>query len=53
MALADISGCLPRPRRRTTIRLGGVRTAPDLVGRDFNPEVPDRTYAPQLAQRPA
>ncbi len=30
MSLAGLSGELPRPRKRTTIRMEGVRVAPDL-----------------------
>ena len=37
MRAAGISGLLPRKRRRTTVRLPGVRVAPDLVERDFRP----------------
>ncbi len=35
MEAAEISGQAPRRRRRTTIRVEGVRPAPDLVERDF------------------
>jgi len=48
MALAGLSGCLPRPRKRTTIRVEGVRTAPDLVERDFDPDAPDRTWSADI-----
>ena len=48
MALAGLSGCLPRPRKRTTIRVEGVRSAPDLVERDFNPEAPDRLWSADI-----
>jgi len=48
MALAGLSGCLPRPRKRTTIRVEGIRTAPDLVERDFNPEAPDRLWSADI-----
>ena len=48
MALAGLSGTLPRPRKRTTIRVEGVRTAPDLVERDFNPEAPDRLWSADI-----
>jgi transposase InsO family protein len=34
---AGLSGLIHRRRGRTTIRVQGVRTAPDLVARDFNP----------------
>ena len=41
MRAAGISGLLARKRRRTTVRLPGVRVAPDLVERDFRPERPE------------
>ena len=37
MREAGLSGLHKRRRGRTTIRVQGVRTAPDLVERDFNP----------------
>jgi putative transposase len=37
MRLAELSGQLKRRRGRTTIRVQGVRTAPDRVERDFDP----------------
>ena len=37
MRVAGLSGQLKRRRGSTTIRVQGVRTAPDLVERDFNP----------------
>ena len=48
MALAGLSGELQRPRRRTTIRVEGVRTAPDLVERDFDPQEPDRLWSADI-----
>ena len=33
---------------RTTIRVQGVRTAPDLVQRDFNPTAPDRLWCADI-----
>jgi putative transposase len=48
MRAAGISGVLPRKRRRTTVRLPGVRVAPDLVERDFNPTAPDRTWSADI-----
>jgi hypothetical protein len=32
----------PWPRKRTKVRVAGVRTAPDLVDRDFGPDAPAR-----------
>jgi putative transposase len=48
MRAAGISGVLPRKRRRTTVRLPGVRVAPDLLERDFNPTGPDQTWAADI-----
>ncbi len=48
MALAGISGQPERRRRRTTVRLEGVRVAPDLVERDFNPTAPNRTWSADI-----
>ena len=38
MRAAGVSGLAPRKRRRTTVRLPGVRVAADLVERDFRPD---------------
>lgn len=48
MALAGLSGLPERPRRRTTVRLEGVRVAPDLVERDFNPTAANRTWSADI-----
>ncbi len=48
MRAADISGLLPRKRRRTTVRLPGVRVAPDLVERDFAPTGPNQTWSADI-----
>jgi putative transposase len=48
MRAAGISGLLPRKRRRTTVRLPGVRVAPDLVERDFRPIGPDQTWSADI-----
>ena len=48
MRLAKISGQLKRRRGRTTIRVQGVRTAPDLVQRDFNPTAINRLWAADI-----
>ena len=48
MRAAAISGVVPRKRRRTTVRLPGVRVAPDLVERDFRPTGPDETWATDI-----
>ncbi len=48
MRATGISGLLPRKRRRTTVRLPGVRVAPDLVERDFRPDGPDQTWSADI-----
>ena len=48
MKAAGISGLAPRKRRRTTIRLPGVRAALDLVERDFRPTGPDQTWSADI-----
>jgi putative transposase len=48
MRAAGISGLLPRKRRRTTVRLPGVRVAPDLLERDFRPTDPNRTWSADI-----
>jgi putative transposase len=48
MRQAGLSGLHRRRRGRTTIRVQGVRTAPDLVERDFNPTAPDRLYCADI-----
>jgi putative transposase len=48
MRAAGISGVLPRKRRRTTVRLPGLRGAPDLVERDFRPDGPNLTWSADI-----
>jgi len=48
MRLAGLSGLHKRRRGRTTIRVQGVRTAPDLVARDFNPTAIDRLWCADM-----
>jgi putative transposase len=48
MRAAGISGVLPRKRRRTTVRLPGLRVAPDLVERDFRPDRPNLTWSADI-----
>jgi putative transposase len=52
MRQAGLSGLLVRRRGKTTIRVPGVRPAPDLVGRDFNPTEPNRLWAADLTEIP-
>jgi putative transposase len=48
MAAAGLQG-VPVPRRtRTTVRLPGLRVAPDLVERDFDPDGPNQTWAADI-----
>jgi len=48
MREAKISGLVKRRRGRTTISVPGVRTAADLVERDFNPQAPDRLWTADI-----
>jgi putative transposase len=48
MHQAGLSGLIKRRRGKTTIRVPGVRTAPDLVERDFAPTAPDRLWCADI-----
>jgi putative transposase len=48
MRAAGLSGTLRRRRARTTIRVAGVRTAPDLVCRDFAPMTVNRLWCADI-----
>ena len=48
MKAAGISGFLSRKRRRTTVRLPGLRVAADLVERDFRPDGPNQTWSADI-----
>jgi putative transposase len=48
MREAGLSGMIRRRRGRTTIGVAGIRTAPDLVERDFNPTHPNRLWAADI-----
>jgi putative transposase len=48
MRSGGLSGQLRRRRAKTTIRVQGVRSAPDLVERDFNPSEPNRLWAADI-----
>ena len=50
MRTAGVEGVHRRRRGGTRVRLKGVRVAPDLVERDFNPTEPDRTWAADITQ---
>jgi putative transposase len=50
MATAGLEG-IPVPRKaRTAVRAAGVRSAPDLVERDFNASEPDRLWCADITQ---
>jgi putative transposase len=48
MRQAGLSGMIRRRRGRTTVSVPGIRTAPDLVERDFNPTAPNRLWAADI-----
>lgn len=48
MRRAGLSGQVKRRRGKITIRVQGVRTAPDLVERDFNPTTINRLWAADI-----
>jgi putative transposase len=48
MRLAGIAGQIKLRRGKTTIRVQGVRTAPDLVERDFDPVTIDRLWCADI-----
>jgi putative transposase len=50
MAQAGLSGIVRRRKGRTTIRVPGVATAPDLVRRDFAPAAANRLWVADLSE---
>jgi putative transposase len=46
----SLSGLVKRRKRKTTVRVPGVRPAPDLVGRDFEPREPNRLWVADLTE---
>ena len=48
MRQAGLSGMIRRRRGTTTISAPGIRTAPDLVARDFNPTEPNRLWCADI-----
>ena len=48
MRRAGLAGQVKRRRGKTTIRVPGVRTAPDLVERDFNPTTVNRLWSADI-----
>jgi transposase InsO family protein len=50
MRAAGLCGVVKRPRGKTTIRVPGVRPAPDLVRRDFRPVGPNQLWVADLSE---
>ena len=50
MRRAGLSGLVSRRKGKTTIRVPGVATAPDLVRRDFAPQAPNRLWVADLTE---
>jgi putative transposase len=48
MRQAGLSGMIRRRRGRTTVSVPGIRTAPDLVARDFNPTAINRLWSADI-----
>jgi putative transposase len=48
MAAEGLSGLVKRKRGRTTLRVPGVATAPDLVRREWNPSEPNRLWVADI-----
>jgi putative transposase len=53
MAAAGLEGIPVPGKRRTTVRVEGVRCAPDLVERDFNPKAPNRLWCADITYLPS
>jgi putative transposase len=50
MRQAGLSGMVRRRKGKTTIRVPGIATAPDLVRRDFAPAAPNRLWVADLTE---
>ena len=50
MRQAGLSGMVRRRKGRTTIRVPGIATAPDLVRRGFDPTAPNRLWVADLTE---
>ena len=48
MRRAGLSGMIRRRRGKTTVSVPGIRTAPDLVKRDFNPAAVNRLWSADI-----
>ena len=54
MRMAGITGISRRPERpKTTIRVAGVRPAPDLIDRDFSPAEPNTLWSADIERHEA
>ncbi len=53
MRQEGISGLIRRKRGRTTVRVPGVATAPDLVRREWNPTEPNRLWVADIERHEA
>jgi putative transposase len=50
MRQAGLSGMVRRRKGKTTVRVPGIATAPDLVRRDFAPAAPNRLWVADLTE---
>jgi putative transposase len=50
MRQAGLSGMVRRRKGKTTIRVPGIATAPDVVRRDFTPRAPNRRWVADLTE---
>jgi putative transposase len=50
MVLAGLQGAHQRRKRGCTVRVPGVEPFPDLVGRDFRPDQPNRVWCADIKQ---
>mgnify|MGYP000368436578 CR=1 FL=1 len=48
MRQKQLSGLVPRRRGKTTIRVPGIATSPDLVRREWNPAEPNRLWVADI-----
>jgi putative transposase len=48
MRQRQLSGLIPRRRGKTTIRVPGVATSPDLIRREWNPTEPNRLWVADI-----
>ncbi len=48
MRQSQLSGLVPRRKGKTTIRVPGIETSPDLVRREWNPTEPNRLWVADI-----